>query len=94
MPLIEAQHAGLPIIACAQSNVPDTTGEGGLLLGNDTPLNIALAAQLLNDTQGLREQIIAAGKRNLQRFDRKRLKEQLATWIEQLALTTTQRERT
>ncbi|WP_417447317.1 MULTISPECIES: glycosyltransferase [Gammaproteobacteria] len=82
MPLLEAQHAGLPIIACAQSNVPETLGEGGLLLADDAPLTIALTAQLLDETDGLRGRVVAAGKRNLERFDRQLLKQQLATWIE------------
>lgn len=89
MPLLEAQHAGLPIIACAQSNVPETLGEGGLLVDIDDPLGIALTAHVLDQTKGLREKVIAAGKRNLQRFDRQLLKKQLALWIESLILTST-----
>lgn len=84
MPLIEAQHAGLPVIACAQSNIPDTVGEGGLLLQGDDPLAIALAAQLLNESHNLREQLQAASMRNLQRFDREHLKRQLGQWLEHL----------
>lgn len=91
MPLLEAQHAGLPIIACAQSNVPETLGEGGLLLADDAPLTIALTAQLMDETHDLRERIIAAGKRNLQRFERPMLKQQLAAWIESI-LKPTRRE--
>ena len=92
MPLIEAQHAGLPVIACAQSNVPETLGEGGLLLGSDEPLGIALTARLLDQTPELREQIIAAGKRNVERYEHQLLKEQLAAWIEPLLLSSTQRQ--
>ena len=92
MPLLEAQHASLPIIACAQSNVPETLGEGGLLLGSDDPLEFAVAAQLLDQSEGLRNRVVAAEKRNLQRFDRQLLKKQLAAWVESLVLSSSLRE--
>lgn len=85
MPLVEAQHAGLPIIACAQSNIPATLGEGGLLLNVDDPLTFAAASCLLDKEQELPAHLVKAGKRNLERFDRRTLKEQLAAWIADLS---------
>lgn len=92
MPLLEAQHANLPVLACAQSNVPDTLGEGGFLIGTDDPLHIAVAAQALDQTEGLRRKLANAGKRNLKRFDRESLKRTLAAWVSPLVSASTPRE--
>lgn len=92
MPLLEAQHANLPVLACAQSNVPDTLGEGGFLIDSDDPLHLAVAAQLLDQTDGLRSKLTDAGKRNLQRFDRNSLKRALAAWVSPLVNASTSRE--
>lgn len=45
VPLVEAMHFGVPIVAYASSAIPETLGEGGLLLDSKDP---ALAAAALN----------------------------------------------
>ncbi len=94
MPLIEAQHADLPVIACAQSNIPETLGEGGFLLGTDDPLHIAMVAQILDQTNGLRRKLADAAERNLQRFERDSLKRELASWLSPLLARHTPKEPT
>ena len=37
MPLLEANYASLPVVTQTGSNIPDTLGEGGLLLESDDP---------------------------------------------------------
>lgn len=83
MPLLEANYSSLPVIAYAHSNIPDTLGEGGLLLENDDPLEFALASHLLNIEPGLREAVITAGLQNLQRYDCQNLRKALAVWLDQ-----------
>lgn len=84
MPLIEANHAGTPVIAAARSNIPDTLGEGGLLLDSDDPVDFAVASQQLQRNIELRDAVIEGGRRNLERYARPRLKAQLAEWLHQL----------
>ncbi|MFJ3484669.1 glycosyltransferase [Pseudomonas sp. NPDC090202] len=86
MPLLEANYASLPVVTQARSNIPDTLGEGGLLLESDDPVDFAMAAHFLNTEPGLYEAMIAAGKRNLSRYERQNLQAALALWLEQLDL--------
>lgn len=83
MPLIEAAQADLPVLALATSNIPDTLGEGGLLLEGDDPLSFALASWQLEQQPCLRAQVVAGGQRNLQRYARPLLVEQLGQWCRQ-----------
>ena len=83
MPLLEANYASLPVVTQARSNIPDTLGEGGLLLDSDDPIVFALTCHLLNTEPGLRETTIAAGLRNLQRYERDNLRDALVQWLGQ-----------
>ena len=47
----------------------------------------AAASNLLETEPGLREKTIAAGLRNLQRYERENLKQQLQQWLDQLGLS-------
>lgn len=70
LPLVEAQRAGCPVIAQRHSAVPETVGEGGLLVAHDRPERVAeqmaecVRGLLSQSTQGL----IEAGLRNASRF--------------------------
>jgi glycosyltransferase involved in cell wall biosynthesis len=86
MPLLEANYASLPVVTQARSNIPDTLGEGGLLLESDDPVEFAMAAHLLNTEPGLYEAMVAAGHRNLLRYERQNLQTALALWLGQLDL--------
>ena len=81
MPLVEANHADLPVLSLARSNIPDTLGESGLLLEPDDPIAFAMTARLIDSESELRTKLVEAGRRNLQRYDRNRLKQQLAKWL-------------
>lgn len=86
MPLLEANYASLPVVTQARSNIPDTLGEGGLLLESDDPVDFAMAAHLLNIEPDLYEAMVSAGRRNLLRYERQNLQIALAAWLEQLDL--------
>jgi len=86
MPLLEANYASLPVVTQARSNIPDTLGEGGLLLESDDPVDFAMAAHFLNTEPGLYEAMVAAGHRNLLRYERENLRTALSLWLEQLDL--------
>ena len=92
MPLLEANYASLPVVTQARSNIPDTLGEGGLLLESDDPVDFAMAAHFLNTEPGLYEAMIAAGQRNLLRYERQNLQTALALWLEQLDLISPAKE--
>ncbi len=73
MPLIEAMACDLPVLAHAAGNVPDTLGEGGLLVSERDPERVAGALKLLVEEPELRRRVIRAQRGNLVRFERAQL---------------------
>lgn len=69
VPLVEAMHFGLPIVAWNSSAVGDTLGDGGLLLQRDDPRGAAVAIDLVMRSSELRVRMAAGQKAQLQRFD-------------------------
>lgn len=86
MPLLEANYASLPVVTLARSNIPHTLGESGMLINSDDSLIFAATCDLLETEPGLRDNVIAAGLRNLQRYERNNLKQALEQWLDQLGL--------
>ncbi len=69
VPLVEAMHFGLPIVAQDCSAVGDTLGEGGLLLTRDDPREAARAVDLVLRSTELRERIKVGQRFQLDRFN-------------------------
>ncbi|MEZ4753646.1 MAG: glycosyltransferase [Bdellovibrionota bacterium] len=65
VPLIEAMSFGLPVIAYAASAVPDTLGNGGILIKEKNHPELAeLINEISNNTE-LRNKLVSAGKRRV-----------------------------
>ncbi len=69
VPLLEAMHHGVPIVAFASSAVPETLGGGGLVLPEKSPALIAAAVARVVSDASVRESLVAAGRRRLEDFD-------------------------
>jgi glycosyltransferase involved in cell wall biosynthesis len=69
VPLIEAMHAELPIVAFAAAAVPETAGPAAVLLDAKDPLTVATAARRVAGDAGLRAALVAAGRHRLARYD-------------------------
>ncbi len=69
VPLVEAMHFGLPIVAQNTSAVGDTLGDGGLLLTQDDPREAALAVDVLMRSDELRDRMREGQQTQLRRFD-------------------------
>ena len=68
LPLIEAMHFGLPVIAYGAGAVPDTVGTGGIVVSEKRHAELAeLVAELGADTP-LRLRMITAGKERVSTF--------------------------
>ncbi len=86
VPLVEAMHFGVPILAYNCCAVPYTLGDTGVLLNSKDPLEAAFTAhRILSDTE-LRRDIIGRQRRRQQDFAysnvRKILEEQLRKALE------------
>ena len=67
-PILEAQQAGLPVVATRAGSIPEVAGDGAVLVpvGDGDALAGALASVLDDDAR--RSELIAAGRANVARF--------------------------
>lgn len=82
MPLIEAMLYDLPVLASATSAIPTTLGTGGVLLSPDSTLSeIANQINMVLTQPAYRRKIIDAQRKNLERFSRQKIKQQLRDYL-------------
>lgn len=85
VPLLEAMHFGVPIVAYAATGVPPTLGGAGLLAAEkDFPTLAELVHRVVTDP-GLRAGVVAGQRARLRAFDAAtigaQLRDHLAEWI-------------
>jgi len=68
VPLLEAWHHELPIVAYDSSAVGETLGGAGLLLPTKDPLTVAAAVARVMGDDSLRKALVAAGRARLAEF--------------------------
>ncbi len=69
VPLLEAMHFGVPVVAYASTGVPDTLGGAGLLVADrDFPAIAELVRRVVTEP-ALREALVTRQRRRLQAFD-------------------------
>lgn len=68
VPVLEALHHELPVIAFAAAAVGETLGSGGLVLPDKAPSTVAVAAHRILSDEVLRKSMVAAGHRRLDDF--------------------------
>jgi glycosyltransferase involved in cell wall biosynthesis len=73
VPLIEAMHNKLPIVAYDAAAVPETMGGGGLLLSEKSPVTVAAAVDRIMRDAAVRDGLVAAGRRRLADFSPERI---------------------
>jgi L-malate glycosyltransferase len=69
VPLLEAMHHRVPIVAFAATAVPETLGEAGLLLEVKDPCTVAAAVDRVVGDPDLRRRLVEAGARRVRDFD-------------------------
>ena len=69
VPLAEAMGHGVPIVAFGAAAVPETVGEGGLVLASKEPIPFATAVERVVSDDALAQQLVEAGRANLARYD-------------------------
>ncbi len=68
VPLVEAMHHGLPVVAYGATAVPETVGAGGLVLADKAPAVVAAAVHRVLGDPVLRQRLVAAGRRRAADF--------------------------
>ena len=68
VPVLEAMHFDIPVVAYAATAVPNTVGDAGLLLEDKDPLVVATAVSRLRSDASLRERLVNAGRARVEQF--------------------------
>ncbi len=86
VPVLEAMHFGVPVVALARSAVPETVGDGALLLESKDPVVVAAGVHRVLTDAPLREALVTAGRCRVEHFSlansRRRLLEVIAAGVE------------
>ena len=68
VPVLEAMHFDIPVVALAAAAVPDTVGDAGLLLTDKSPVVVATAVERLRCDASLRTLLVDAGRKRVDHF--------------------------
>lgn len=81
VPLVEAMHFGLPVIAFENSAVGETLGDGGLRLQRKSPAETAELCSLVLRDDAFRQKMIIAGKARADQFSLERFTQALKSHV-------------
>ncbi len=84
VPLLEAWHHRLPVVALAAAAVPETVGGAGVLLPAKEPARVAAAVHRVLSDEDLRRALVAAGTARLADFSLERTRTILLDAVEGL----------
>ncbi len=87
IPLVEAMHYDVPVVAHAATGVPDTLGDAGILIKQKTPAVIAEMIHELLTAEDLRAAIVAGQRARLAAFAPARAQAALAAVLAQAGVT-------
>jgi glycosyltransferase involved in cell wall biosynthesis len=68
VPVLEAMHFDVPVVAYAAAAVPGTVGEAGLLLTDKDPVTVATAVERVRSDPALRTRLLGAGRERVEQF--------------------------
>ena len=87
VPIIEAFHMGVPVLAYAATAVPATMDGAGVLYTDKAPLALALLINAVVDDRDLQERIVAGQDAALDRLEARDFAGTLLTFVDQLLAT-------
>lgn len=68
VPVLEAMHFDIPVLAYAAGALPDTVGDGGLVLTDKDPVIVASAVERIRSDASLRTRLVDAGRKRVEHF--------------------------
>jgi len=84
VPLIEAMTHEVPVVAFEAAAVPETVGDGGVLLASKVPSFAAAAVRRVIGDRALRTQVVAQGRLGCDRYSLREGRRQLGLAVETL----------
>jgi glycosyltransferase involved in cell wall biosynthesis len=85
IPIVEALHLGLPVVAFRAAAVPDTVAGGGVLIDDKDPLMVACAVDRVLSDATLRAALIRAGRSRADDFSLDKTSKLLVEPLSELA---------
>ncbi|MEA3076261.1 MAG: hypothetical protein QOF60_1169 [Actinomycetota bacterium] len=82
VPVVEAMHFGVPVVALATSAVPETVADAGVLLDTKDPMVVAAAVDRVLTDDAVRADLVEAGRRRFDDFSLERSSRRLLDAIE------------
>jgi len=77
VPLLEAMRSDLPVVANAAAAIPETLGDGGILVEDRSPGAVAAQLERVVRDQALRKELIEKGRRRVETFSRGHIADRL-----------------
>ena len=74
LPVVEAMHFGLPVIAYASSALPATVGDGGILVSEKRHPELAELVHHIASNADFRSSLVAAGKKRVEAMSYERFR--------------------
>ncbi len=85
VPLVEAMHFSVPIVAFDAAAVGETLGGSGILLDNKEPAYVSRILRELQTHSQLKEKIVAGQNRRCSDFEQSRIAERFLEYIKSMA---------
>lgn len=85
VPVVEAMHFGIPVLATNACAIPETLGNSGVLLNNRDFMEIAELVHVVLKDEKLRGQIINGEKERARQFARDRIENMFREFIKEIA---------
>jgi glycosyltransferase involved in cell wall biosynthesis len=85
VPLLEAMHHDVPVIAFDAGAVAETLGDGGLCLRSKEPSRVAAAADRVRRDPAVRESLVTAGRAQLATFALERTRARMTEALQALS---------
>jgi L-malate glycosyltransferase len=86
VPLIEAFHMGVPVIAFSASAVPSTLDGGGILVTDKDPIGVAAVINELATNDALRDRVVGAQDEALERLEARDFGGTLLRFVDEVRL--------
>src|SRR2546429_4294911 len=77
VPLLEAMRSDLPVVANAAAAIPETLGDGGILIEDRSPGAVAAQLERVVRDQALRKELIEKGRHRVEAFSSGQITERL-----------------
>lgn len=85
VPLLEAMHHSVPVVAYGAGAIPETLGDGGICLRSKESTTVAAAVHRVLSDPAARAALTAAGREQLQRFSIDRTRARMTDALRSLA---------